>query len=62
MHIVVGSRHRQSTPCHTPAGEGADLYLRFGVEGDAQCFWVLRGLRVNVLEVLEDGIGFGDFF
>ena len=47
---------------HAAARELADLHFGLGVERDAQRVWFLRRLRVNLLQVREDGVGLGKFF
>ena len=44
------------------AGELADLDFGFGIEGDSQRIRVGRRLGPGGLDVLEDGIGLGNFF
>jgi hypothetical protein len=62
MHVVVRSSNRFATAGHAATRKLADLHLGFGVQGNAKRFWFLRGLRVNLLQVLENGVGFGKFF
>ena len=62
MHIVVGRANGFGATSLAPTREIADLHLGFGVEGDAERFRVVCGLRVDVLQMVEDGVGGGDFF
>jgi hypothetical protein len=44
------------------AGEGADLNFRFGIDGNSQRVRVGRRRDPGGLDVVEDGVGLGDFF
>jgi hypothetical protein len=62
MHVVVGGTYGLAPAGHATPRKLADLHLGFGVERDAERGGFLRNLDVNLLQVLEDGIGFGDLF
>jgi hypothetical protein len=62
VHVVVRGSNRFATARHAAAREFADLHFGLGVERDTERFWFQRGLRVNLLQVLEDGVGLGKFF
>ena len=42
--------------------ELADLHFGLGVERDAERFRVAGGLRMDLSQMVEDGVGFGNFF
>jgi hypothetical protein len=48
--------------CRTTTGEGADFDFRLGIDGDPQRFRVVRGFDAGSVDVVEDGVGFGNFF
>ncbi len=62
MHIMIGCGHGLVSAGHATPRKRADLHLGLGVQGNVQGGRVLSGLRVNLLQVLEDGIGLGSFF
>jgi hypothetical protein len=62
VHVVIGRTYRFLPPGHATPREGADLHFGLGIDRDAQRFRVLRGVRVDLPQVLEDGVGFGNFF
>ena len=62
MHIVVGGTDGLASAGHAAPRKRADLYLGLGVDRDAERGGFVRGLGVNVLQMPEDGVGFGDFF
>jgi hypothetical protein len=62
MHVMVGGTHRLLPPGHAAARELADLHLGLGVDRDAERFRGLDGLRVDLSQVVEDGVGFSDLF
>jgi hypothetical protein len=52
VHIVVRGSNRFTPARHAAARELADFHFGLGVERDArdaERFWFLRGLRVNLL-------------
>ncbi len=59
---MVRGPHMLLPPAYTVAREFTDLYLGLGVERDAESLRVVRGLRVDLPQVVEDGVGLGDFF
>jgi hypothetical protein len=59
---VIDGLHGLGAACLAMAGEVADLDFRFGIEGDSQRVRVGRGLGTGVLDVVEDRVGFGNFF
>ena len=59
---MVGGTHRLLSAGHATTRELADLHLGLGVERDAERFRGLGGLRVNVSQVVEDGVGFSNLF
>jgi len=62
MHVMVGGTHGLPSAGHAAARELADLHLGLGIKGNAERFRGLRGLRVDLPEVVEDGVGLLDFF
>lgn len=62
MHVMVRRTDRLLPPRNPAARELADLHLGLGIERDAECFRVARGLRVDLPQMVEDGVGFGKFF
>jgi hypothetical protein len=62
MHVMIGGPHRLLPSGYPVTRELADLHFGLGVQGDAERFRGLRGLRVDLPEVVEDGVGFRDFF
>lgn len=62
MHVVIGRRHMLVAASDAASREFADFYLGLGVQGNMQRVRLMVGLRVNVLQVIEDGVGLGDFF
>ena len=62
MPVMVGRTNRLVPPRLTPTRELANLHFGLGVERDAERFRVLRGSRVDVAQVVEDGVGGVDFF
>lgn len=44
------------------AGKLADLHLGIGVQRDRQRLRIIRGLRMHLLQMGEDGVGLGKFF
>jgi hypothetical protein len=59
---VIQGLHGLGTACLAVAGEFADLDFRFGIDGDSQRVWVGYRLGTGGLDVLEDRVGFGNFF
>ena len=62
MHVVIGRSCGLFAAGHAPTRKLADLHLGLGVHGNARRFWFLRGLCVDLLQVLEEGVGLGNFF
>ena len=62
MHVVIGRSHGLLAAAHAAARKLPDLDLGLGIQGNAQRSRLLGRLRVNVLQVLEDRVGFGKFF
>ena len=62
MHVVIDGPHRFRTAGHAAAREFADLYFGLGIERDPERFRLTGGLSVNVPQVVEDGVGLGNFF
>ena len=62
MHVMVRGPHMLLPPAYTVAREFTDLHLGLGVERDAESLRVVRGLRVDLPQVVEDGVGLWDFF
>ena len=62
MHIMVSGTHRCLPTGHSTTRELADLHLGFGVDRDAERFRVRCGLKVDLPQVVEDGVGFANFF
>lgn len=62
MHVMVGRTDDLGAPRLAPTGELTDLHFGLGIERNAECFRVVRGLRVDALQVVEDGVSGGDFF
>jgi hypothetical protein len=62
VHVVIDGPNHLRTACHAAARKFADLYFGFRIERNAQRFRIAGGLCVNLLQVLEDGVGFGKFF
>jgi hypothetical protein len=62
MHVMVGGPHVLLPSGYPAAREFADLHLGLGVERDAESLRVVRGLCVDLPQMVEDGVGFFDFF
>ncbi len=62
MHVMVGGPHVRLPSGYPAAREFADLHLGLGVERDAESLRVVRGLRVDLPQMVEDGVGSFDFF
>jgi hypothetical protein len=62
MHVMVRGTHRFLPAGHAAPRKLADFHLGLGVERDAERFRGLRSLCVDVPQVVEDGVGFLDFF
>ena len=62
MHIMVRRPHRLLPPAYTATREFTDLHFGLGVERDAERLRVVRGLRVDLSQMIEDGVGLGHFF
>jgi len=62
MHVMIQGRHGLWATRNTASRKLADLHLGLGVQGKAQRLRMLGGYRVNMLQVIEDSIGFGNFF
>jgi len=58
--IVVERLNRHATLAATR--ELADLDGRLGIAGDQQLVFRLCGFLANALDLVEDGVGLGDFF
>jgi len=61
-HVVIDGLHRFGTTCLAAAGEFADLNFRLGVDRDSQRVRSGRCLGTGRCDVLEDRVGFGNFF
>lgn len=61
-HVVINGLHGFGTACLAVPGEFADFDFRFGIDGDSQRVRVGCRLGTGGLDVLEDRVGFGDFF
>ena len=48
--------------CRAAAGEVADLDFRLGIDGDSQRVRSGRRLGTGGMDVVEDRVGFGEFF
>ena len=59
---MVSSTHRFVSPCYPTTRKRANLHFGFGVQGNAEGFCVLLGLCVDLPQVIEDRVGFRDFF
>lgn len=46
----------------TATGEVADFDFCFGIDGDSQRVGIVRRQGAGGLDIVEDGVGFGDFF
>jgi hypothetical protein len=62
MHVVIGRSGGLFAAGHAPPRKLANLHLGLGVERDAERFWFLGGLGVNLLQIREDRVGFWKFF
>ena len=62
MHVVIEGRHGFLAARDAAARKLADLHLGLGIQGNTQRFRLLGGFRVNLLQVVEDGVGLGNFF
>lgn len=62
MHVVIECRHGFLTARVAAARKRADLHLGLGVQGNSQRLRLLGDFRVNLLQVVEDGVGLGNFF
>jgi len=61
-HIMIESLDRLRSPCQALTGEGADFDFGFGIDGDAERVRLARRQDTDALDVLEDRVGFGNFF
>ena len=61
-HVVINGLHGFDAPCRAFPGKFADLDFRFGIDGNSQRVRVGRRLGTGGLDVVEDGVGFGNFF
>ena len=61
-HVVIEGFQGFTATCLTAPGEVADFDFRLGIEGDSQGVWFAGGSNAGILDVLEDRVGFGDFF
>ena len=62
MQIVIGGTHRGFSARQAAPREGADLHFGLGIERNPQRFGFAGPSSVGLVEVVEDGVGFGDFF
>jgi hypothetical protein len=62
MHVVIERRHGLLAASDAASRKLADLHLGLGVQGNTQRLWLLGDFRVNLLQVVEDGVGLGNFF
>ena len=62
MHVVIGRSHGLLAASHATSRKLPDLNLGLGIQGNPKRSRLLGRLRVNVLQVLEDRVGFGNFF
>ena len=62
VHVVVRGPHCLTPPGHAAARELADLHLGFGVKRHAERQLVSGGLGMDLLQMLENGVGLGIFF
>ena len=60
--VVIHGLDGFGAACLAVAGECADLDFRFGIDGDSQRVRVGRRLGTGGVDVVEDGVGFGNFF
>ena len=61
-HVVIDGLQGFGAACLAVAGEFADLDFRFRIDGDSQRVRVGCRLDPSGLDVLEDRVGFGNFF
>ena len=61
-HVVIDDLHGFEAARRAAAGEVADLDFRLGINGDSQRIGVGCRFGTGVLDVLENGIRFGNFF
>jgi hypothetical protein len=62
MHVMIGGAHGLLPAGHSTTRELAELYFGLGIERDPQGIGILRGLRMHLPQVVEDGVGLGNFF
>jgi hypothetical protein len=62
MHVMVGGAYRLLPTGHPASRERANLHLGLGIERDAERLRVPGGSGVDVSQMVEDGIGLGNFF
>ena len=62
MHIMVSGTHRLLPAGHAATRELTDLHPCLRVQRDAQRLRVACGSAVDLPQVVEDGVGFANFF
>ena len=62
MHVMVGGTHGLLAAGYTATRKLANFHFGLGVERDTESLCVVRGLRVDLPQVVEDSVGLGDFF
>jgi hypothetical protein len=62
MHVMVDGPHGGAPARHAAPRKFADFHLGLGVQRDAERLRILRGLGVDLPQVLEDGVGLGNLF
>jgi hypothetical protein len=59
---VIEGFHRFDAACLAAAGEVADFDFRLGIDGDSERVRIGRRLGTGGVDVLENRVGFGNFF
>jgi hypothetical protein len=62
VHVVIDGLNQLRAACHAAARKFVDLDFGFRIERDAERFRIAGSVCVNLLQVREDGVGFGKFF
>ena len=61
-HVMIEGLYRRRPACLAAPAKSADLDFRLGVDGDSQGVGVVRRAPAGFLDVVEDGVGLGNFF
>ena len=61
-HVVIERGHRFGSAGLAAPRKFVDFDFGLGIEGNPQGVRLVRGAAAGFAEVLEDGVGFGNFF